>query len=522
MRNRTRTSLLSLMAVFSASAFAAPFTPGNIVISRVGDGSAALSGAATAVFLDEYTPGGLLVQSVAMPTALNGNNRILTNSGSAGSEGFISLSVDGKGIAVVGYDAPVGTATVATTSAATFNRVVGWVKADGTVDTTTNIDGYDGSNVRSACTIDGSAFWTGGTAGSGLQATAGVRYNPYGPGQLGVQLSTDVSNTRNTKIQFDQLFVSTMSGAFRGVNTIGTGVPTTSGQTTVLLPGFDPNTSSTQSVYDFWFADSSTLYVADDRSAASGGGLQKWTFDGTTWTLAYTLTSGIPGNGGIRGLTAKADANGNVLYATSTETNANSLVAVTDTGAGSTFSVVAVAGVNTRFRGLAFSPAAGGATTETLAPVNGAVSIGKSSSGGFGDTAVVDNVSWRVCKFVVTSATSPIVRVRFDYTTTKTAPTAIDWSVTAKMVHSGTFKVQLLLSHDPNNPNNNAGYDVVLPQTAINTTMATYTGSATSTPLSQYVGTAGTMSGRVEVYRSFSAVAAPCVDIDAALLKVTG
>ncbi|MBS1713908.1 MAG: hypothetical protein JST30_06185, partial [Armatimonadetes bacterium] len=94
----------------------------------------------------------------------------------------------------------------------------------------------------------------------------------------------------------------------------------------------------------------------------------------------------------------------------------------------------------------------GGATTETLAPVNGAVSIGKSSSGGFGDTAVVDGASWRVCKFVVTSATSPIVRVRFDYTTTKTAPTAISWDVTAKMVHSGTFKVQLLLSHDPNNP----------------------------------------------------------------------
>ncbi|MBS1713768.1 MAG: hypothetical protein JST30_05470, partial [Armatimonadetes bacterium] len=111
-----------------------------------------------------------------------------------------------------------------------------------------------------------------------------------------------------------------------------------------------------------------------------------------------------------------------------------------------------------------------GSTTEILAPVNGAVSIGKSSSGGFGDTAVADGVSWRVCKFVVTSATSPIVRVRFDYTTTKTAPTAIDWAVTAKMVHSGTFKVQLLLSHDPNNPNNNAGYDVILPQTAINTT----------------------------------------------------
>ncbi|MBS1712713.1 MAG: hypothetical protein JST30_00100 [Armatimonadetes bacterium] len=522
MRNQVRTLVLSLFAVASAAAFAAPFTPGNIVVSRVGDGSAALNSAATAVFLDEYTPAGILVQTIALPTALDGENRILTSSGSATSEGFVALSVDGKGVAIAGYDAPVGTASIAGSSSATFNRVVGWVKADGTVDTRTNIDGYDGNNVRSVCTVDGSAFWTGGTAGSGLQATAGVRYNPYGPGQLGVQLSTDVTNVRNVKIQFDQLFTSSMSGAFRGVNTVGTGVPTTSGQTTVLLPGFDPSTSSSQSVYDYWFADSSTLYVADDRSAANGGGLQKWTFDGTTWVLAYTITAGVPGNGGIRGLTGKSDAGGNVLYATSGENAANSLVVLTDTGAGSSFSVVAVAAVNTRFRGLAFSPVAGGATTEILAPVNGAVSIGKSNTGGFGDTAVADNVSWRVCKFVVTSATSPIVRVRFDYTTTKTAPTAIDWDVTAKMVHSGTFKVQLLLSHDPNNPNNNAGYDVILPQTAINTTMATYTGSATSTPLSQYVGTAGTMSGRVEVYRSFSAVAAPCVDIDAALLKVTG
>ncbi|MBS1714800.1 MAG: hypothetical protein JST30_10740 [Armatimonadetes bacterium] len=164
----------------------------------------------------------------------------------------------------------------------------------------------------------------------------------------------------------------------------------------------------------------------------------------------------------------------------------------------------------------------GGATTETLAPTTGSVNIGKSNTGGFGDTGAADGVSWRICKFVVTSATSPIVRATFLYTTTKTTPTAIDYVVTAKMVHSGTFKIQLLLSKDPNNPNNNAGYDVVLPQTAINTTMATYTGSAVNTPLTQYVGTGGQMAGRVEIYRSFSAVAAPCVDIDAALMKVTG
>ena len=28
-----------------------------------------------------------------------------------------------------------------------------------------------------------------------------------------------------------------------------------------------------------------TLYVADDRTAANGGGIQKWSFNGTSWTL---------------------------------------------------------------------------------------------------------------------------------------------------------------------------------------------------------------------------------------------
>src|SRR4051812_29724610 len=36
----------------------APFTPGNIVVCRAGDGINSLSAAAAPVFLDEYTPGG--------------------------------------------------------------------------------------------------------------------------------------------------------------------------------------------------------------------------------------------------------------------------------------------------------------------------------------------------------------------------------------------------------------------------------------------------------------------------------
>src|SRR5262249_6112923 len=41
------------------------FTPGNLVIVRRGDGTSALGNPNTLVFLDEYTTGGTLVQSIA-------------------------------------------------------------------------------------------------------------------------------------------------------------------------------------------------------------------------------------------------------------------------------------------------------------------------------------------------------------------------------------------------------------------------------------------------------------------------
>ena len=83
---------LSIVGLFLfAAAWAADFTPGNLVVLRVGDGSSTLSNASTAIFLDEYTTDGTLVQSVDIPTS--GEN-LLTNSGSATSEGQLTLSPD--------------------------------------------------------------------------------------------------------------------------------------------------------------------------------------------------------------------------------------------------------------------------------------------------------------------------------------------------------------------------------------------------------------------------------------------
>ena len=148
--------VLSTLALAAFAAAQSPITPGNLIVSRVGDGSLALSNAAAPRFLDEYTPAGVLVQTIALPTTASGANQILTGSGSATSEGFIAQSSDARYLFAVGYAAAPGTAAVTTTVAGTNPRVVARIALDGTVDTSTALgDCYSNGNIRSVCSTDG-------------------------------------------------------------------------------------------------------------------------------------------------------------------------------------------------------------------------------------------------------------------------------------------------------------------------------------------------------------------------------
>jgi hypothetical protein len=93
---RLLTFLVAAISPWPVLAQGAPFTFGNIVVARVGNGSAPLSSAATEVFLDEYTLSGKLVQSINLPTSLKGRNRILTASGNITSELSMTRSADGR------------------------------------------------------------------------------------------------------------------------------------------------------------------------------------------------------------------------------------------------------------------------------------------------------------------------------------------------------------------------------------------------------------------------------------------
>lgn len=339
----------------AAPTTSAAFTPGNVAVVRVGDGTATLTTAATAEYVDEYTLSGTLVRSIALPTADNGNVRAFTNSGTATSDN-ITRSTDGRYLLLTGYNAVPGTTGIVTSNVATNNRLVARIGADGSVDTNTRInDAFSGTNIRTAVSTDGSAFYVSG-------GNSGIRYVPFGNTGATTALSTgSVMNFRILGIHGGNLYATSATGSNYGVNQIGTGLPTAAGAAVMLLPGFP--TASGSSPYGFYFADLSStvpgldvVYVTDD---AATGGIQKWSLVGGTWTSNGTIGGSTTAL--LRGLTGQQTGASVQLIAS----GGGGLYTLTDqAGYNAAPSTAALPApfvplpANTSFRGVAFAPVA--------------------------------------------------------------------------------------------------------------------------------------------------------------------
>lgn len=328
----------------------------RVMVVRVGDGVNPLGTGSSPVFLDEYSLTGVRARSISLPQSGSGANYPLTISGTSSSEGALSRSTDGHYVVLAGYGAAPFTAGIAGTAAASTPRVVARVDAAGMVDTSTALtNAYDMTSVRGAATGDGSAFWVGGT---GNTTTGGAYYATLGA-TMGTAIAAMPPSERVINIFGGQLYASSGSGAFATVFTIGTGTPTTAGQTATALPGV-PTATGTYGFALVTAAESGfasdVLYVADD--AATGGGIHKYTFNPTTsmWVASLSAT-GLAG--GTRGLAAFVTTAGTVtLAATTSATSMNSLVSCTDVSAltAPVCTTVTSATMNTIFRGVALAP----------------------------------------------------------------------------------------------------------------------------------------------------------------------
>jgi len=343
-----RSGWATLAMVAASAAWGQGFTAGNLVVSRVGTGAAALGSGATAVFLDQFTTTGTLVSSLSVsPNSGTG----FFNSGSATSELAISLTADGTALTLGGYTTTAGTASIASTTAVAAPRTAAIVSYDGTVNTASNFGGaYSGNNIRSVVS-DGTSVW-------GFGANTGVNViNPL-PGTTSSNIYNAITNLRVGNIYNGNLMFSTGSGTARGIYMF-TGLPTAAATPTLLL-----NTGGASSNYDFYLStDALTLYVSDD--AVGSGGLYKYTRPDTAspfsqavrWNVFTGLTGGTTG---FRGLAVTQEGGNTAIYATSATAGANTqVVKMVDDGTnntGAVFSVIATAGTNTAFRGLEWAP----------------------------------------------------------------------------------------------------------------------------------------------------------------------
>lgn len=377
--------LLFTLSTVLCSFFAySQFTSGNLVVLRLGDGTAVVNGNTVPVSLVELSPAGSQIGSPLLFNSTTAGARITINGTS--NEGLLKLSGNGQFLTLAGYDQPVAT-VAATAVAIAGQKVIVTVDNSKTISYATKIIANDvAGNLRSATTNNKTGgFWFG-------TSQSGVRYIPDGNTSTNATLISTTgtgdtyTNIRSVGIFNDQLYASVVTGTNHGVSAIGSGTPSsTASQSKTALPGVTVNTT----MGDFALLDMDgtpgvdVLYVSELVSSVPS--IRKYSLVSGTWVLNSTTTpplTGIYGLAAIKNGTAVAPGSGSgaaVFISTGSNTSDTNLQYVLDVGGynqplNGTFTTIASAGTNYVFRGIAFTP-----NTVTL-PVDLTSFTGKNSN----------------------------------------------------------------------------------------------------------------------------------------------
>jgi PEP-CTERM motif len=354
---------------------------------------------------------------------------------------FNTAPLSAYGTAALGQTTSLTAANQTGTVYTTVPRVVALIGADASVDTSTALTGvFNDNNPRSAATVDGSSFYVSGQGVTG-DGTGGVFYatkgattatpinanttQPSGTSDPSVATETRAVQIVNTgsgdTLQVSRDFqvsgtpndatdIRTFTNASGGLPTSAPGlvvtrdVPNTNSVTggntgsidlTSLLANGVNDSRIGKFVYlspeQFFYADATTIYVADsgqpknggaDKAGLGEGGLQKWSLINGVWTLDYDLVTGLnlvdnatatstdptaPGVTGLFGLTGEVVGNEVELFATSyglNELSPSYLYEITDDLAdtmasqvtGESFATLYAAPTGTSIRGVSFAP----------------------------------------------------------------------------------------------------------------------------------------------------------------------
>jgi hypothetical protein len=406
----------------------------NVFNNALVDGS---FGVTSPIYLDQITTAGNLISTYAVPG-------ILSTSFPSKSELALNLSDDrslltfmvyvvGPNVLDVSNSNTPGVYDPTNPAGDSYYRAIAQLDASGNLQYT-ETNAYSGNNGRAAVLASGLYFTVGNSnngsgtpanvvAAAGAQvvipgAPAGAPIEvgnfsitqvinpdtglPYPPDKAGKD-----NNFRGLTVFNNTLYIAKGSGG-NGINTVyqvgnaGTlpTVDTAASTPITILPGFPKTLAKNpgaQNPFGLWFANATTLYVADEgdgtmANAASSpnAGLQKWILVNGAWQRVYVLQKGLnlgapysvsndypaalnPATDGLRNITGRLNADGTATIWAITSTvsangdqgaDPNKLVTITDTVANTDpaaasseqFAEVRSAGYGEVLRGIGFTP----------------------------------------------------------------------------------------------------------------------------------------------------------------------
>jgi len=401
---------------------AGAFTPGDLVVTTYGNlqtGPVHADGQGTLITLAEFSPtiapNSTPVMAYTIPSAVAGSNVGMVGEYGSSSEGSIQQTPDGLYLTIGGYSAVPGLAYNATALAqspcATVPRVGALIDLNTNANTSSVFnDIYNTNNTRCIFSPDGANIYLSGQ-GAGASDEGGLYYAPVGDNTTsGGAAPTGIYNVVSTRNLFalggNLCYSCDQNSSSKGTQTgifEYNGFPTTNAQGigTRLTPASAGGVN--YSPEGVWFANATTMYVADTGDPKAGGtgagGLQKWVYNGSAWVLQYTLrspnflpvtsaTSASSGETGLEAVTGTVTNGVATLYGcsyTAGDANPNGLYGVTDTltatSSTATLTEIAAApgiqssGTNPdyNFKGVSFAP--------TGLPVNSQVASNVTSGG---------------------------------------------------------------------------------------------------------------------------------------------
>ncbi|MBV8842561.1 MAG: hypothetical protein JO307_07100 [Bryobacterales bacterium] len=300
-------------------------------------------GVTSPVYLDQITPAGTLVNTLAIPSSL------VNTSFSSKSELALNLSADSSAITFMAYVVPANAIDVSNSNTpgvydptnpagGSYYRAVIQVGSNGSIMVTPT-NAYSGNNGRAAALANGYYYMVGNSNNGGgtptnvinstgaeiatpgqpastpptmignfsiVQVTNPATGQPYAADKAGKD-----NNFRGLTIFNNTMYVTKGSGG-NGINTVyqvgnagSLPTPATAASAPItVLPGFPVTLAkdTTTATYPFgiWFANSTTLYVGDegdgvvaDAASSKTAGLEKWVLTNGTWKMVYAMQNGL-------------------------------------------------------------------------------------------------------------------------------------------------------------------------------------------------------------------------------------